>query len=282
MNTAATTIPKTGDGVVGRLNSECARIARRPTPRLEVRPAKMRPAILQPGNRNRFFDTRTNSNRSFGGLAPRPNQCSRLSTPTGPTCEPGVPPDSRAGDRIYDCGPASSPRSCCAAGAARCRPRRWWRAKSLVRPPTHAASARRSSSPAWASVRVNVSTLAVTIGVSHVVLRDGNLEQWIEACAVGLAQRDEAPRPTAPPARRSPTRWRTDTLLDRTKSLLGMWPASARRRRSRQPALPPCVLLTLRVRAGAAALRRPTCRSRHRPVPSEYVDHWRIADSSAR
>jgi hypothetical protein len=28
-----------------------------------------------------------------------------------------------AGDRIYDCGPASSPRSCCAAGAARCRPR---------------------------------------------------------------------------------------------------------------------------------------------------------------
>jgi hypothetical protein len=61
MNAAATTIPKTGDGVVGRLNSECARIARRPTPRSEVPPAKMRPAILQPGNRSRFFDTRTNS-----------------------------------------------------------------------------------------------------------------------------------------------------------------------------------------------------------------------------
>ena len=87
------------------------------------------------------------------------------------------------------------------------------------------------------------------------LFRDGILEQWIEACAVGLAQRDEAPRPTAPPARRSTTRWRTDTLSDRTKSLLGMWPASARRRRSHQPALPPCVLLTLRVRAGAAALR---------------------------
>jgi hypothetical protein len=53
-----------------------------------------------------------------------------------------------AGDRIYERGPASSRRSCCAAGAARCQPRRWWRAKSLVRPPTHAASPCRSSSPA--------------------------------------------------------------------------------------------------------------------------------------
>jgi hypothetical protein len=64
-----------------------------------------------------------------------------------------------AGDRIYDHGPASSPRSCCAAGAARCQPRRWWRAKSLVRPPTHAASPCRSSSPAWAPVRVPVGDL---------------------------------------------------------------------------------------------------------------------------
>jgi hypothetical protein len=70
MNAAATTIPKTSDGAVGRLNSECARIARRPTPGSEVRRAEMRPGILQPGNRNRFCDTRTNSNRSFADSHP--------------------------------------------------------------------------------------------------------------------------------------------------------------------------------------------------------------------
>jgi hypothetical protein len=62
---------------------------------------------------------------------------------------------SDAGDRIYDHGQTSSTRTCCAGGGARCRRRRWWRAKSLVRPPTHAASpVSIVITPAWAPVRV--------------------------------------------------------------------------------------------------------------------------------
>src|SRR5258708_39855408 len=52
MNEAATTIPKTSDGAVGRLNTDSkhARIDCGPTRALDVRPAKMRPDIhAQPG-----------------------------------------------------------------------------------------------------------------------------------------------------------------------------------------------------------------------------------------